>query len=95
MLHIYNSVNRNIYEQYQWRVCEHAVTTYLDGVLAGKTVPEQERLLIINYLKCVCFGITIGWLETGMQEDIQARFHRICELKRGDLETMIARCEQP
>ena len=95
VLHIYNSVNRNIYEQYQWRVCEHAVTTYLDGVLAGKTVPEQERLLIINYLKCVCFGITIGWLETGMQEDIQARFHRICELKRGDLETMIARCEQP
>ena len=95
VLHIYNSVNRNIYEQYQWRVCEHAVTTYLDGVLDGKTVPEQERLLIINYLKCVCFGITIGWLETGMQEDIQARFHRICELKRGDLETMIARCEQP
>ena len=94
VLHIYNSVSRNIYEQYQWRICEHAVTTYVDGILTGRTIPEQDRLLIINYLKCVCFGVVLGWLESGMQEDIRCQFHRICELKHGDLETMIARCEQ-
>ena len=93
-LHIYHSVNRDIYEQYQWRVCEHVVTTYVDGVLRGRTVSEPDRRLIIDYLKCMCFGFIIGWLATGMQEGIQSRFHRLCELKHGDLETMISRCEK-
>lgn len=94
VLHIYHSINRDIYEQYQWRVCEHVVTVYLDGILSGRRVSEQDRKVIIDYIKCVCFGVIIGWLETGMQEGIQARFHRICELKQGDLEHMIARCEK-
>ena len=94
VLHIYHSINRDIYEQYQWRVCEHAVTTYVDGILAGRTVAEPDRKLMIDYLKCMCFGFVVGWLETGMQEGIQSRFHRICELKRGDLDAMITRCEK-
>ena len=93
VLHIYRSVNRDIFEQYQWRVCEHAVTVYVDGALAGKSVSEENRRLVIDYLKCVCFGLVIGWLERGMQDDIQSRFHRICELKQGELERMLARCE--
>ena len=94
VLHIYHSINRDIYEQYQWRVCEHAVTTYVDGILAGRTVAEPDRKLMIDYLKCMCFGFVVGWMETGMQEGIQSRFHRICELKRGDLDAMITRCEK-
>ena len=94
VLHIYHSINRDIYEQYQWRVCEHAVTTYVDGILAGRTVAEPDRKLMIDYLKCMCFGFVVGWLETGMQEGIQSRFHRIYELKRGDLDAMITRCEK-
>lgn len=95
VLHIYHSVNRDIYEQYQWRVCEHVVTVYVDGILSHRRVSEQDRKVIIDYLKCVCFGVIIGWLETGMQDGIQSRFRRICELKQGDLEQMIARCEEP
>lgn len=93
-LHIYKSVNRDIYEQYLWRVCEHAVTTYVDGVLSGRSVSDQDRSVIIDYIKCVCFGLIIRWLESGMMEEVQCRFHRICELKQGDLEQMIARCEK-
>lgn len=95
VMHIYHSVNRGLYEQYQWRVCEHAITTYVDSILAGRTILEEDRRLMIDYLKCVSFGLVIGWLEKGMQEDIQARFHRLCQLKQGELETMIARCRQP
>jgi len=94
VMHIYNSVNRDIYEQYQWRVFEHVVTAYVDGILSGRSVQEEDRRLVIDYLKCLCFGIVMGWLEKGMQEDIQADFQRICELKQGDLERMFARCEE-
>ena len=94
VMHIYHSVNRDIYEQYQWRVCEHVVTIYVDGILSGRKISAEDRKVIIDYLKCVCFGIIIGWLETGMQEGIQTRFQRIYELKQGDLERLIARCEK-
>lgn len=94
VMHIFYSVNRDIYEQYQWRVCQHTVTIYVDSILSDRNVTTSDRNLIIDYLKCVCFGLIIGWLEKGMQEDIQSRFHRICELKQGDLERMISRCER-
>lgn len=94
VLHIYRSVNRDLYEQYQWRVCEHIVTTYIDEIVEGRKVTETDRRLLIEYVKCVCFGLVIGWLENGMQADIQADAHRLCELKQGDLEQMIDRCEE-
>ncbi len=94
VLHIYHSANRAMYEQYQWHVCEHAVTTYVDGLLNGRQVEEEDRRLMIDYMKCVCFGLVLGWLESGMKENITERFHRLCELKQGDLEKMILRSEQ-
>ena len=83
-----------ILSEYQWRVCEHVVKMYIDGILVGRTVSGLDRRIMIDYLKCMCFGFIIGWLEAGMQEGIQARFHRICELKHGDLESMISQCEK-
>ena len=94
VLHIYNSVNRDLYERYQWRVCRYVVEVYLDGVLKERNITEQDRQLLIDYLQCICFGFVIGWLESGMKEGIRERFARIYELKHGDLERMISRCEQ-
>lgn len=94
VLHIYHSVNRDLYEQYQWRVCEHAVTIYVDGLLKGRAVGEADRRLLIDYIKCVCFGLVMGWLESGMQGDVTERFHRLCELKEGELEQMLSRSEE-
>lgn len=93
VLHIFHSVNRDIYEQYQWRICEHTVKTYLNIALSGRSIAEEDRQIIGSYLKCVCFGVVIDWLENGMKSDIQTRFHRLFELKQGHLEEMLARCE--
>lgn len=49
---------------------------------------------MIDYLQCICFGFVIGWLESGMKEEIRERLARIYELKHGELERMISRCEQ-
>lgn len=94
VLHIYRSANRDMYEQYQWRVCEYVVTTYVDGVIKGRSIDPNDRRIIIEYIKCVCFGLVMGWLEKGMQDDISADAHRLCELKQGDLEQMLERCEK-
>ena len=94
VLHMYQSINRDIYEQYQWSVCDHVVVTYMGEFLDGRNVSESDKKLLISYIKCLCFGIVIGWLNTGMKDDIQADIHRLCELKQGDLEQMIDRCEK-
>ena len=33
ILHIYNSVNRDIFEQYLWKVCQHIVSSMRRGYL--------------------------------------------------------------
>ncbi len=93
VLHIYRSVSRDIFEQYQWRVCAHAATTYIDSILVNRNVSAADRQLLIEYVKCVSFGLVNGWLESGMRDDIHDFTHRLCTLKQGDLEEMIDRCE--
>ena len=93
VLHIYHSVNRELYEQYQWRVCEHAVTAYLDGLLEGHSVSAEDRELLIDYVTGACFGLLMQWLERDLEDRILDRFHRLCQLKQGAVEALIQRLE--
>lgn len=92
-LHMFRSVSRDVYERYQWHVCRHLVTAYIDSLLTGHTVSPEDRQIIIDYTVCLCFGFVVGWLEKGMPDDILAKVHRLCELKQGEVERMIERCE--
>ncbi len=92
VLHIYRSINRDIFEQYQWRVCDRVVTKYIDGLLDGRTISPEDRKFIISYVKCVSFGLVIGWLDGGMEDEIHKFAHRICQLKLGNLSELIDRC---
>lgn len=94
VMHIYHSVNWDTYECYLWKICEHTVTIYVDGILKDRNVSMEDRQLIVDYLKCVGFGLVMGWLKDGMRDGIQSRLHRICELRQGDLMHMIDQCEK-
>lgn len=68
--------------------------TYVDGVLGNRKMTSEDYTTVVDYLKCVSFGMIMGWLETGMNPNAMARFRRILELKCGDLEHLIDRCEK-
>ena len=70
------------------------MSSYIDRLLTGRNVSEPDRQLITDYASCLCFGMILGWLEHGMQDDVRARFHRLCALKQGEVERMIAKCEE-
>lgn len=93
-LHIYNSVNRDIYEQYLWRICRHTIEKYVDTVLVGRKINQTDEDIIRRYYECALFGVVAGWMDKGMKEDIQLSFKRICELQKGTVEEMIRRCEE-
>ncbi|HOC34407.1 MAG TPA: TetR/AcrR family transcriptional regulator, partial [Ruminococcus flavefaciens] len=62
VLHIHNSPNREIYESYLWRVCEHVVRTYFNTVFADRPIDEADKEILIRYHKCEGFGQIIDWL---------------------------------
>ena len=93
-MHIYNSVSRDIYEQYLWRVCEYVVTTYIDNVFSESGISVSDKEVIINFYKCACFGQILDWQRNGMKSDVKKQFMRLCELKKGVIEDIAARCAQ-
>lgn len=92
-LHIYNSVNRELFEQYLWQVCERVVILYVDSVLDGRQIRPEDRSIIVQYLKALSFGIASAWLQSGLTEEIRLTFERIYQLKKGTVEEMIRRFE--
>lgn len=92
-LHIYHSVNRELFEQYLWQVCERIVILYVDSVLDGRQITDGDRHVIVHYLKAVGFGIVSAWMQSGLTDDIRRSFERIYELKKGTVEEMIHRFE--
>jgi AcrR family transcriptional regulator len=94
VMHIYNSANRAVYEQYLWQVCERIVSVYLEKLTEGRSISDSDRKTVVNFYKCVCFGLVNGWVGRGMPKEAEAEMQRICELQAGMVEEMIARCTQ-
>lgn len=75
VLHIYNSLSRDVFERHLMEVCRYVVATYIETAFAGQE-PEKKEMLI-RYHKCACFGHIIDWLNTGMKDDVSAYFHQV------------------
>ena len=91
ILHVYNSVNRDIFEKYLWRVCDHVVTKYGETIADGKNVSAEDRELIGRFYKCECFGMITLWLNESMNRDVEKDIARFCQLHHGMVEEMFRR----
>ena len=83
VLHIYNSLSRDVFQRYLMDVCQYVVATYVGSALEGREMSGEDRAVFIRYHKCACFGAVIDWLSGGMKDDITAFFRRIYQLKLG------------
>lgn len=93
IMHIYRSVNREMFETYLMQVSEYFVRSYVDTALANQEIPQEDRQTIIDYYKCVGFGLVIDWLNNGMSAD-RAKSIRRMFLLRKDLAGEVARMLQ-
>ena len=89
VMHIYNSVDRAIYEKYLWQVCDYAIRTFLVSVEADKKLPEVTLAEAHRYGKYMLFGAAMGWIEDGMKDDIMNLIHEVGKLKDGHLDDWI------
>lgn len=94
VMHICNSVNRNIYEQYLMRICEYVVETYFNTVFSETKISDYDKATIILFIKCELFGLSIDWINTGMPEDAIVNLKHILFLCNGLTDELIKRCEK-
>lgn len=94
VMHIYNSVNRDIYERYMMNICEYVIKTYLDTVFGRTGVSERDRTAAIRFLKCSLFGLSFDWIENGMKDDAVEEIKYITSLCHGLSDELIRRCRE-
>lgn len=91
VMHIFNSVNRAMFEHYLWQVTEYVVNKYIDTVVTDKKLDAKDRELLVNLLKCECFGLVIAWMNSGMPESIVDDIKRLAEMRNGVMEEIVRR----
>ena len=85
--HILNSSHRYIYERCLMKVCRHVVALYIDIAIPADTLNDSERGLMIDFYKCMIFGIIIDWCDNGMKENYAAEFSTLLDLRRRILDS--------
>lgn len=92
ILHICNSINKNIYERYMMRICEYVVTTYFDTVFAETELAAEDKSVAIMFMKCELFGLTVDWINNGMSEDAIVKLKQLLVICNGLTNEIIDRC---
>lgn len=80
VLHIYHSVQREVFLENLERITYYVVTQYIDAVTADKSIDPEDKALMIRFYKCILVGVTLDWLSARMGYDIIGSFLRLTEL---------------
>ena len=91
VMHLYNSNNRDIFNQYFMKISEHVITEYFESLFSGIEISDGDKNLLIHYHTCLAFGQAVDWIRKGMTTDIIGQFERLCELYKGIPEEVIRR----
>lgn len=82
IMHIYRSVNREVFERTLMSVCEYFVCNYVNTALTDIPINDSDKKTVITYYKSVCFGLVMEWLNCGMNENFANEIRRIFMLKK-------------
>ena len=85
---------QNRSEKSTMRLCEYAVTTYIDTAFPQHQLPEADRRAVIRFIKCQLFGMCIDWISGGMQDEALEELRRISRLCHGLPELIIERSRE-
>lgn len=81
LLHIYRSVQREVFLNEFERIILYTVTEYTNNTLtADLKISDADRTLLIHFYKCLLVGIMLDWLDDGLQYDLLEKAGRLSEL---------------
>ena len=90
VMHIYHSVNREMFTKDALKRCEYAVSSYIATVYPDDRICQADQQIVIRFIKCQLYGMCIDWIEQGMTDAAYDDLHRMLELVR-DMPELIVR----
>ncbi len=94
LLHIYNSLSRDVFERYLMKFCTELIEAYIGTAFGNTDIPQNDRNLIVRFLKCELFGAFIDWMNADMPDTVTEDVHRIFEICHGMADEIIQRCRE-
>ena len=94
VMHIYHSVNRDVFTQSMLKLCEYVVTTYITTAFPDDLINESDRSVVIRFMKCQLLGMCFDWIDRGMTDAAYDDLHRMLELSRDVPELIIRRSRE-
>ena len=91
VLHIYHSVNREMFTKDALKRCEYAVSSYIATVYPDDRICQADQQIVIRFIKCQLYGMCIDWIEQGMTDAAYDALHRMLELVRDRPELIVRR----
>ena len=95
ILHIYRSVQREVFLTYLDRTAMYVVSQYVETATSGLFVSatqNEEKNLLIRYYKCTLVGALLDWLDAGMKYDLLAAAESIFKLFAGSGKQAFLKC---
>ena len=70
------------------------VRTYLRTAFGELSIVKEDLEALVTAYKCQAFGLLIDWMNSGLNDDFENTLLRLCELRKGTIDEMIARCRR-
>lgn len=86
ILHIYRSVQRENFLKTLEQLTLYTVEEFVTTATAALPITQADKQLLIRYYKCTIIGVSLDWLDAGMNYDLLAAATRICDLFAGSSE---------
>ncbi len=78
--HIYDSVDRDAYENFLMKMCEHTSRLLVTDVLRDRNASDEDKEALMYFMKCQFFGLCMDWTKSGMNDDIVEKYRRTVRL---------------
>ena len=78
--HIYNSIDRNAYEDFLMRMCAHTARLVVGEMTPDGKIAPEDRDALIYFAKCQFFGLCMDWTKSGMNDNIVEKYRRAVRL---------------
>lgn len=83
ILHIYRSVQREVFLSHLNGLVNHAVGVYSEGVRNTVGADPETLPVLCHFYKCVGMGLVLDWLDQDMSYNMPEFLEIICKLLQG------------
>lgn len=92
--HIYNSVNREIFEQYLNRIGMDVMERFVEKAAEGFDVSAEDKKLMASFYRAALTGMILDWLGSGMKYEPEDVIRRLGIMLEGGIEAAFAKLDR-